>query len=170
MKFLIGRTKHPRGSSLVESSVAIGVLALAVPLVFGTIAEAGKSGASSDAETRSAWIIPTCLREIEDSRNGRPRYFTSTAIGETFPPDQEVWAIAFSNEGSAVDKVTKTQYEQGIRSLNGKAIGYLAKLCASTPDDETENHGTLGLRITLEYPASAPAAKRRTLNFHSRIP
>jgi hypothetical protein len=28
----------------------------------------------------------------------------------------------------------------------------------------------LDLRITLEYPATAPAGKRRTLDFHSRIP
>ena len=43
----------------------------------------------------------------------------------------------------------------------------LAKISATKPE---ENDGMLDLSITLEYPATAPAGKRRTLDFHSRIP
>lgn len=155
------------GSTLVESSIAMGVLALAVPLVFGSMAEAGKSGASAEAENRSAWIIPTCLQEIENSRVGKPQYFTATETGQTFPPENEIWALAFSNEGSTVDKITIAQYDRGIKNLNGKSISHLAKISATKAQ---ENDGMLDLRITIEYPATAPVDKRRTLDFHSRIP
>jgi hypothetical protein len=167
MKITPAKISRSSGSTLVESSIAMGVLALAVPLVFGSMAEAGKSGASADAETRSAWIIPACLQEIENSRVGKPQYFTATETGQTFPPENEIWALAFSNEGSSVDKITIAQYESGIKKLEGKSISHLAKISATKAE---ENDGMLNLRITLEYPATAPADKRRTLDFHSRIP
>ena len=167
MKIASVKMSHRSGSTLVESSIAMGVLALAVPLVFGSMAEAGKSGATADAETRSAWIIPACLQEIENSRAGKPLYFTATETGQTFPPENEIWALAFSNEGSSVDKITIAEYESGIKTLEGKSISHLAKISASKAD---ENDDMLNLRITLEYPAAAPVGQRRTLDFHSRIP
>ena len=158
---------HCSGSTLVETSIAMGILALAVPLVFGSMAEAGKSGASAEAETRSAWIIPTCLQEIEDSRAGKPQYFVATETGQTFPPENETWALAFSNEGSCMGRISIVQYESGIRDLDGRTISHLAKISATKPE---ENDGMLKLCITLEYPATAPAGKRSKLDFHSRIP
>jgi hypothetical protein len=167
MKIAPAKISRRAGSTLVESSIAMGVLALAVPLVFGSMAEAGKSGASAEAETRSAWIIPACLQEIENSRAGKPQFFTATETGQTFPPQNEIWALAFSNEGSIVDKITIAQYESGIKKIKGKSISHLAKINASKPD---ENDGILDLCITIEYPTTAPAGNRRTLDFHSRIP
>jgi hypothetical protein len=131
------------------------------------MAEAGKSGASAEAETRSAWIIPSCLQEIENSRAGKPQHFTATETGQTFPPENEIWALAFSSEGSTVNKITIVQYDSGIKNLDGKSISHLAKISATKPE---ENDDMLDLRISLEYPATAPAGKRRTLDFHSRIP
>jgi type II secretory pathway pseudopilin PulG len=167
MKIASVKISRRSGSTLVESSIAMGVLALAVPLVFGSMAEAGKSGASAEAETRSAWIIPACIQEIENSRAGKPQYFTATETGQTFPPENEIWALAFSNEGSTVNKITIAQYDSGIKNLDGKAISHLAKISATKA---AENDDMLDLRISLEYPATAPAGKRRTLDFHSRIP
>ena len=167
MKTSSVKNSHQSGSTLIESSIAMGVLALAVPLVFGSMAEAGKSGASAEAETRSAWIIPACLQEIEDSRAGKPQYFSVTETGQTLPPQNEIWALAFSNEGSTVNKITIAQYNGGIKNLDGKSISHLAKISATKSE---ANDGMLDLCITLEYPANAPAGQRKTLDFHSHIP
>ncbi|MGA0854688.1 MAG: hypothetical protein ACO3RK_07725 [Luteolibacter sp.] len=155
------------GSTLVESSIAMGILAVAVPLVFGSMAESGKSGASAEIETRSAWMIPTCLREVEDSRSGRAQYFSATETGQAFPPENEIWALAFADDGSCVDKISIHQYESGIRKIKGKSISHLARISAS---ESEEANAMLTLRITLEHPAAAPAGKRKTIDFHSRIP
>lgn len=155
------------GSTLVESSIAMGILAVAVPLVFGSMAESGKNCKSAEIETRSAWIIPTCLREVEDSRSGRPQYFSATETGQAFPPENEIWALAFSDDGSCVDKISGQQYKSGLRKLNSKSISHLARISASEPE---QDEGLLELRITIEYPAVAPAGKRKTIDFHSRIP
>lgn len=159
-----------RGSSLIEAVIAMGVLAVAVPLVFGALAESGKSGMSSEAETRSTWIVPTCMDEIRASREGLPQYFTTTAVAQAFPPAGDVWALAFSPEGKPIGKVTKAVYDKGMKDLNGQAVRYLASLSAATVTTKAGAPPMQRVRISLEYPSTSPAAKRRKLDFYTRIP
>jgi Tfp pilus assembly protein PilV len=166
-----------RGSSLIEAVLAIGVMAVAVPLVFAALAESGKSAMASEAETRSSWIIPICMDEIRASREGIPQFFTATTVNQAFPASGDVWAIAFSPEGSALGKVTKTDYDKGTKTLNGKTIRYLATLSAEaialTQDESNAKPGIAPMmraRITLEYPAASPVARRQKMDFFTRIP
>jgi len=158
------------GSSLIEVVIAVGVMAVAVPLVFGALAESGKSGMSAEAETRSAWMIPICMDEIRASREGRSKYFTPTTTGQVFPPASEVWALAFSAEGKPVGKVSKAVYDKGTKELNGARVLYLAAISSAVPKTQTGATPMLSARITIEYPSGAPAAKRQKLDFFTRIP
>jgi len=160
-----------RGASLVEAVIAVGVLAVAVPLVFGALAEAGKSGSSAQAETRSAWIVPACMKEIQASRDGRPQYFAATVTGQPFPPAGDVWALAFGPDGRPVGKLTKSLYERGMKQLDGEPVRFIAVLSAE-PETSAPSGTTpmLRTRISVEYPSSAPAARRGKLDFHTRIP
>ncbi len=161
---------HPRGASLLEAVIAVGVLAVAVPLVFGALVEAGKSGTSSQAETRSTWMVPVCMEEIRASREGRPRYFTSTSAGQAFPSSGDVWALAFAADGSLIGKLTKAQYDQGVRDLAGKPVRFITSMSA-TP--ETVKPGATPLMrvdVFVEYPAIQKATRRGKLAFHTRIP
>jgi Tfp pilus assembly protein PilV len=163
-------TATPRGSSLIETVIAMGVLAVAIPLVFGTLAESGRSGMSSAAETRSTWMVPVCMEEIRASREGRPRYFTPTAAAEVFPTNGDVWALAFSDDGKPVGKISKAAYDKGTKELDGQAVGYIASLSAAADLAEIKGVPMLRARISLEYPSASPAEKRRKLDFHTRIP
>ena len=161
-----------RGSSLIETVIAMGTLAIAIPLVFGAIAESGKSSMSSEAETRSTWIIPTCMEEIQASRNGTAEYFTTTRPGDAFPPGGTIWALAFTAEGRAVDKVSKSAYDKALKELDGEPVRYIATLSAEPPTGTPDPGVSTMLRakITLEYPAGAPFAKRQKIDFFTRIP
>ena len=170
MKTSLTTTLKNRGSSLIEAVIAMGVLAVAVPLVFGAIAESGKSGISAEADTRSTWIIPACMNEIRASREGKPQFFIPTLVGQTFPPTGDVWALAFSPEGKPVGKLSKTAYESGAKDLNGQAIGYVTTLSSVTTTTKTGATPMLRAKVTLEYPAGAPLAKRQKLDFFTRIP
>ena len=160
-----------RGSTLIEVVIAMGVLAVAIPLVFGALAESGKSGMSSEAETRSTWMVPACMEEIKASREGRPQYFTATTTGQTFPTTGDVWALGFSAEGKPVGKIVKAAYDKGLKDIGGVKILYIASISAAAPTSTPS--GTIPMlrtRISLEYPAAAPVAKRQKLDFFTRIP
>jgi type II secretory pathway pseudopilin PulG len=159
-----------RGATLVEAVIAIGVLSVAIPMVFGTLAESGKTGMSSQAETRATWIIPACMDEIRASREGRPQHFTATTVGQTFPPTGDIWALGFSDEGKPLGKLSKVEYEKGTKQLDGKTVRYIATL-SSTQDVVRDGFpAMLRVDLTLEYPAAVGAAKRNKLDFHTRIP
>jgi hypothetical protein len=164
------RTSRNSGSSLIEALIAMGVLAVAIPLVFGALAESGKSGISSEAETRSTWMVPACMAEIQASRDGRPQFFTSTTVGQTFPPGGEVWALAFSPEGQPVGKISQALYDKGTKEIDGKPVRYIASLSSKAPTTTSGATPMLSMHISLEYPAISPAAKRQKLEFYTRIP
>lgn len=161
-----------RGATLVEAVIAVGVLAVAIPLVFGTFVESGKVGMSAEAETRSNWIVPACLAEIDASRAGKPAYFSATSPGQPFPDGNDLWAIGFTAEGRAVGKVGKSDYEKGTRGSTADPVRYIATLSAEPESEPATPGGPLLMRTTIavEYPAAAPAEKRERLEFHTRIP
>jgi hypothetical protein len=162
------------GVSLIETVIALGVLAVAVPMVFAALGEASRCGLTAQAETRSAWMIPTCLEEIRASRNASPRYFASTSAGQTFPPPGDLWALAFSPEGEPVGKISQALYEGGLRLLDGKKVLYILSMAALKDTGNALGAPSvtplLAVRISLEYPAGSPASKRRSLQFHTRMP
>mgnify|MGYP000055253044 CR=1 FL=1 len=170
MKFKSHYRLHQRAFSLIESIMSISVLAITCPFVFAVIAQAGKSGLSSEAETRCAWIVATCLEEIRASREGCPQYFTATEEGDAFPPPDDVWALAFTSDGKVAGKISKADFENGAKESAGKSILYYASLSANiTP----ENFGELALmnvKISISYPASMPQKRRDHLDFHTLIP
>jgi len=171
MKTPSDHQRNRRGSSLIEVVIAVGVMAVAVPLVFGALAESGKSGMSAEAETRSAWIIPLCMEEIKASRESRSEYFPATTVNQIFPPSGEVWALGFSAEGKPIGKISKSAYDKGTKELSGKKIMYITTLSANPQKTPPTGLATmLSAQISLEYPAGAPAAKRQKLDFFTRIP
>lgn len=158
-----------RGATLIEAVIAVGVLAVAIPLTFGTMAEAGRGKVAAAAETRSTWIVPACIAEIQAVRSGRPAHFARIPAGQPFPPAGEIWALGFADDGQALGKISKADYEKGIREIDGRVPRYIATLSATAPAP-TDESGLFKVRVTLEHPASAPAKKRQTLDFHTRIP
>ena len=164
------KTTENRGATLVEAVLAVGVLAVAIPLVFGTIAEAGRTGSNAEAETRSTWIIPLCVEEIQASRDGKSRFFAATKTGQVFPTAGDVWALAFADDGSLLGKVSKSDYDKGLRQLDGKPVRYIAAMSAAQTTNKPGTTPMLRMQISLEYPAAARAGKRAKLDFHSRLP
>ena len=159
-----------RGSILMEAVIAVAVLAVAIPMVFGTLAESGESGLAARAETRSAWIVSACMDEIRASRAGHPQYFAPTVTGQAFPPPDEQWALAFSADGKPIGKLSKELYDSGSRELDGKSIAYIAAMSAMAATSQSETPAMLRIDITLEYPAASNAMKRAKIAFHTRTP
>jgi type II secretory pathway pseudopilin PulG len=162
----------PSGASLIEVVIAMGVLAVSVPLMFGVFAKSGESAAAAKAETRCNWIIPECMREIEAAREGKARFLPRREAGAAYPASGETLALAFSGDGRPLGKVPTRSYEAGIKALADEPVRYLVSIHSELAEnkDRPDVPPMLNLRLTLEYPAAVPVRKRRTLDFHSRIP
>lgn len=154
---------------MIEVVISTGVLAVAVPLVFGALAEGGKSAIAAQAETRGAWIIPACLEEIQASREGRPRYFPATAKGEIFPPAGEVWALAFSADGKPAGRIPRALYQSGAGEIDGRPVRFIACIRSAVVTPLAGGEPLLRADITLEYPAAAGAGRRAKQNFHTLV-
>lgn len=164
-------SKRNKGTSLVEVIIAVGVLAVAVPLVFATMAESGESGLSAQAETRSSWIVPACMEELQSAMMGRSLYLAEMTPSKDFPASGGLVALAFSGEGAIAGKVAQGEYDRGIRDVEGRPVKYIASmsgtLLSKTGKDAPQ---CLDVVITIEYPAAAPALRRQKLEFHTRLP
>jgi len=159
-----------RGASLIEAVIAIGVLAMAIPLVCSALAEAGKCALAARAETTSVWMVDACLNEIRASRDGCAHYLESTAVGQTFPPPGGVWAIAFSREGQPIGSLTQDHYAHGTTEVNGQTARYIAALASSMPPPKPGMTALLRVHISLEYPAAAPVGQRHQIDYYTHLP
>jgi len=164
------RYRFLAGATLIEAIIAMGVLAVAVPLVLGTIAEGGKSGMAAEAETRSAWMVSACMAEINASRVGESKVLPSTITGQPFPPSGDEWALAFSPEGELIDKLPKSLHDRGVKQLDGSPVRFIAVLKATPQTSPSGGVPMLRTSISIQYPAAAPANKRRKLDYHTLIP
>ncbi len=170
MKSTFQPKSHVPGSSLIESIVAVSVLAVAIPLVFAALAGTGESGLSAHAETRSSWIVQTCLNEIHASRDGKAMFLGTSRPGQPFPSGGGAAALAFSSDGRLIGDISRDAYERGVREINGETVRFIASLRGYHPAEEQAGIPMLNVSITQEYPAVAPAAKRQKIHFHTRVP
>jgi hypothetical protein len=163
-------SSHTCGSSLIEVLLAMGVLAVALPLVGAVLVRAGQSAAAAQAETRCGWIVPACMKEIEAAYEGKARFLPKLPRNQPFPAAGEVLALAFAGDGRALGRIDRETYHSGGRILADEPIRYLASIHAAPAASRSNITPMLGLRVTLEYPSAAPLAKRRKLDFHTCIP
>src|SRR5690606_30281475 len=146
-----------KGASLVEAVLAVGVLALAVPLVFAAMAESGESVLAAQAETRSSWIVSACLEELHLARNGQSIHLPEMIPSEDFPSGGGVVALAFSAEGAMAGKVGREAYDRGLREIEGRSVRYVVSMTGARSEaNATGACRCLDVVITLEYPAAAP--------------
>jgi len=148
--------------------MAMGVLAVVLPLVFAVLARAGQSSAAAQAETRCVAILPVCMDEIEAALQGTARFLPPLTRGVPFPAPGA--CLAFARDGHALGCVPPESYRAGVRQLANEPSRYLASFHTEPACTRPNMPAMLDLRITLEYPAAAPLAKRQHLDFHTRIP
>lgn len=166
------------GASLVEVLLAVGVLAVAIPLVWGAIAESGRSGSDAIGDARSGAILTECITAIARARAESPGWFEPSPPGHPFPPPGDVWALAFGEDGRVVGRVTKSQYDGGLRRLHGAKVRIIAAVSAEQEMGLISPNGPspgvppvvpLRLTVRVEHPAAAPLPSRMVTEFYSSL-
>lgn len=158
------RKPAPSGVSLLEAVIAVGVIAVAVPLALSAIGSAGVAGVSARAETRAPGIAEWCRIELEAARRGESQVLDPIDAEQAFPGDEEVLALAFDREGALLARVDAEDYEAGIDRIGSERVFFLAAL-SGRPDQS----GVVAT-VSIEYPAVRPVERRDAVAFHTILP
>lgn len=166
-----------RGLSLIESVIAIGVIAIVAPLAIAALTSAGGVGVSARAETRAPLMVEAAIAEVRAARQSRSSFLDPIPPGTAFPQEDQALCLAFDHGGRLIGKIDTAAYQNGSSQLNGTDVVYLARI-QGTPDpdapastDPTQPQIPLFiLTTTIEYPAGLPIAKRQTLEFVTKLP
>lgn len=168
MKHHHHRPSH--GFSLIETIVSVGILALAIPLVFGALVGSGESSTTAAAETRASWIVPACLNELKAAADGQSSLIPPTPLGQAFPSGGQIYGIAFTAGGQALGPVDQGSYASGLQRLNDQDVRYITTLQGEVLPAKPGSAPMRSVLVTIEYPAAAPAGRRSKLEFYTKTP
>ncbi|MEK7951140.1 type IV pilus modification PilV family protein [Luteolibacter soli] len=169
MKHSLPKRGWLRGVSLVETMIAIGILAVVGPLAVATLLKSGEGGVTARAETRSVAIVERCLSELKTARDGPSQYLPKLEPGANFGKDRVV-CLAFAGDGTLLGKVDEGSYSSGSGKVDSQDAVYLAKLQGDLQTQRTGFPPLLTVTVTVEYPAVAPQNKRNHTEFHTQLP
>lgn len=135
------------GSLLLETVLAVAVMAVIVPVAMMAMGRACKSEQEVRVETLGLWTVPACLEEWKAT--GEPR------------------VLALAGDGCVMGPLTESQYDKGLLEVNGQRVSYLCSIKEAVVD--ADRLALRSVKLSLEYPAAAAVADRRRIEFHARM-
>ena len=157
------RNRH-RGLTLMEAVIALGVIAVAVPLILATTTSGARTRVQAEADTRSAWLAQDLQRQLTDSWKNipSPAFVTKPKFPQFSSPESPT-VLLFDNEGAFLASGTSEEYTKG--SSNPKAFYLVALHGASQTAFNITGGGDSMSKVTISVENSARAAKqKRTAN------
>lgn len=151
--------------TLTEVIMALGVIALLLPLVLAIFSNSAQSAREARNDTRAALIARAVFAELEIARKaGRSQWF------EVRPPllameSDEPLVLGFNDEGEFISELDQAAWETGLNTGGGaQSASYLVRI-------DGERHDSVGgaisrkLRCQVSSPARASLASRSQYEF-----
>ena len=157
--------KHRRrgrlaGLTLLETALALAVLAATIPVLLGAMVAATEARRHAEHDTRAAWIAHRVNEELRLAWSGRESLFGDKVPAyPCFGGEQAEVALVFDVNGDYLRRPTDGEVESGIRD---RGAGYVALVegTAYRPAGVTMAEPMSKVRVAVEAPAQAPRAKR----------
>jgi len=158
-----------RGLTLMETVVALGVLAVAVPLVLAAMGTALEVRRDAEVDTRAAFIARSLTADLRAASAGGGRIFHPH--GDAFRPRVPLAGdftesaeavpvlLGFDRAGGFVRRLSGAEYAAGVA---GAELGFLVELTGEADPREAR---LARVRLQVESPAPAAAAQRHKLRF-----
>jgi hypothetical protein len=153
----------------METVVALGVFAVAVPLVLGAMGASMEVRRDAEVDTRAALIVRSITADLRQAYAGggsifhprgdatRPRV---PVMGDYANPAQPgPVLLVFDGAGAFVRSVSREEYATGMA---GNQFGFLVELQGEAQPREA---GLARVRLQVETPAAAAAAHRQKVRF-----
>lgn len=157
--------KRSPGSSLIEMVLALGVLAVALPLGLGAIRQAGDGLRLAREDGQSVAMVHEVLEELKRAREGRPCMLGDIGKNADFPSSGHVLGLAFDGHGRMLRKIGNEEYRDGSPAKAEPRVTHFAII-------EGRANGARRLsdiEILIEFPASAKQGTRQSLAYHTQL-
>ena len=157
-----------RGMTLMEVVIAIGVVAMVIPLFLAMTNSANDSRRHAEADTRAAWLAREVKQEILAAWATPPRdsHFGGPLTFPAFATEAAAEVLAYDSEGRFLAK-------GGTADLNGRSnipnATYLVAVhaVAHQPPGAAPGANPLSLvSIRVLHPAKAPPSARRSYPYN----
>lgn len=166
----ITRLRH-RGLTLMEAVVALGVIAVAVPLVLSATAVSTRTRIHAETDTRSAWLARTVQRELTDAWRTLPSVmFTPAPSFPNFASATEPEVLLFDAEGRFLVRGTSNDYLNGSRNASAVYMVSVHSQRQSPANITTTENLLARVQITVAHNAKAPLPKRMPCSYTVLIP
>jgi type II secretory pathway pseudopilin PulG len=163
--------RRHRGLTLMEAVIAMGVIAVAVPLVLSATAVGTRTRTNAETDTRSAWLARTVQRELTDAWRDLPSpMFTPRPAFPAFGSADAPEVLLFDAEGRFLARGNANDYLNG--SPNPQAV-YMVGIFSQrqSPANITTTEDLLArVQMTISHTARAPLAKRVPCAYTVLIP
>lgn len=160
--------------TLMETVIAIGVIAFAVPLVLSATAAGLSDRRNAESETRAAWLAAEVARQVAARWATPPAPSYLPASLETdFPviaSESAPWVLLYDQAGAFAEVGGPQDLENGIKT--GKASFIVTVWAAAQMPANLKQPADKLSRLTIQVqqPARATLAKRRVYPFSVILP
>ena len=159
-----------RGLTLMETVIAVGVIAVAVPLILAATSGGVQSRLQAEADTRAAWIAKAVRRDLLDAWAGLPGPWPS-GITPSFPAfgsNSSPLVLLYNSEGAFLETGSPTDLTQ--RASNPAARYVIAlhgtpAMPSALPSGSTSAAPLSLIHLRIHHPANSPGSKRQILDF-----
>ncbi len=152
------------GFSLMEVVIAVGVLAVAIPVIMAMMVAGTRSSRVATDETQAALIARSVMQEIRSARDGKGGLVEGTLPWPEFPTGGERLVFSVDAGGRLVEQLGDGDYTTGLRDREVQylvsAAGTLHRLPGS-PDLEVLSK----VVVSIETPPGAKPEDRRKFEF-----
>lgn len=164
--------KWHRGLTLMEAVIALGVIAMTVPIMLSASAVTSRTRRHAEADTRSAWIAREVQQELTHAWRGMPsEMFPQKPSFPELATEEQPEILVFDAEGRYLSRATEVELQHGMAVGSAQYVVLLYAV-AHPPANMTlgalDSLAHVHLRVT--HSARAPQAKRAVSCYSMLIP
>ena len=157
------------GMTLMETVIAIGVIAFAVPLILAGTTASLNDRRNSEADTRSAWLAKDIEEQIAAVWATPRRYtYLPDSLPLNFPAigsESDPVVLIYDNTAKFVSTGSKSDLQNGSKVQNAQFLVSIYSKAQTTNNLTSSTTQLSRVYLKIQYPAKAPLAKRQIGQF-----
>jgi len=164
--------KKNRGLTLMETVIAVGIIAFAVPIILATTSNSTKIRRDAEGETRASWIVTDLQRMLTESwRNIPHEALTPAPPFPDFASEEAPLVFHYDIDGRFLQTGTTSDVQNGSKLPRSV---YLVTLYGTGQDPQNflpvQPKQLSLVTVDIHYPSAAPRAKRQISSYNVMIP